>query len=558
MGVSRTRRSHSTGKLQRHLRTPTLGSARLSLHAIVLHWRLLASAVALSLAIGSLYALLHGTYFVSSVVLSLPSLAETSQLPTTYTALAKSLRVAERVFQNGVIEQEMRREVRPKEEGERGVYSVEPLLLEAYLKKVDAEILPDTELLRLTIKMRSPLLAEEAATSHAIALRDELRRDATAAYKERLDTLRKHLQGPSLEGTTRESLEEEKRELESHLASSYTLPLNIVQPPTVERRAPSLPTIGLVSLLVGLISGIASALILDRWRGTLKTPVDAALALSVPSLGYIPAFGEPEKEEMQPGSRAKLLNRKFLEPRDKRKAIPKDNALVTFHAPRSAASEAFRTLRAGILLAGEETSSDVIVVTSPRKGEGKTTVATNLAVALAQSSAPTLLIDADVRQPKVAQRFGLFDRREGLSDYLSGAIDIDQLVVASGIPNLFIVTAGTVSTPHGVELVTSRKMAELLRFLGKRFAHVIIDTPPVMAVGDGLVLSRLADGVVLVVRSDDTPKRLAQEATQRLKQVNAALLGVVVNDLDIYTKGSAGYQYGIEADYYTERLSVNR
>lgn len=559
MGVSRTRRSHSIEKAQRQLRTPTLGSARLSLHAIVLHWRLLASAVALSLAVGSVYTLIRGTHYTSTVVLSLPRETEASQLPQTYTALAKSLKVAERVFEREEIEQEMRRETRFSGDEQRGVYAVEPSLLEAYLEKVDGRLLPGTELLVLTVSMKTPEIAEEAARAHAEALREELRRELSTNLKERSDVLKKHLQGQLPEGVSRETLQEQITALESELARSYALPLAIVQPATpAEKKAPSLLIIGAVSLVIGLLGGIAAALGLDRWRGTLKTPIDAGAALNLPPLGYIPSFGEPEKEELQPGSRAKLLNRKFLEPREKRKTIPKGNELVTFHAPRSAASEAFRTLRAGILLAGEDTSSDVIVVTSARKGEGKTTVATNLAVALAHSSAPTLLIDADVRQPKVAQRFGLFERREGLSDYLSGAIDIDQLVVSSGIPNLYIATAGSSVTPNGVELITSRKMAELLRFLGKRFAHVIIDTPPVMAVGDGLVLSRLAGGVVLVVRSDDTPRRLAEEAAERLKQVNATILGVVVNDLDIYTKGSAGYQYGVEADYYTERLAVNR
>ena len=218
------------------------------------------------------------------------------------------------------------------------------------------------------------------------------------------------------------------------------------------------------------------------------------------------------------------------------------SSLVLVSAPHSVESEAFRNVRTCVTYGCTDKPPKIILVTSGQKHDGKTTVSCNLAISLAQISERTLLLDADLRIPAVHKNFSLSRLTPGLSDYLRGFRDYSEVVFETPIPNLCLMLAGE-PVPNPTELVGSKKMAELLELLSDEFDHIIIDSPPVMRVADAMLLSRLVEGVVLVVRSGRTPEPVAESACARLQQMDANILGAVLNDV----QAAPGYR---DAEYY--------
>jgi capsular exopolysaccharide synthesis family protein len=223
-------------------------------------------------------------------------------------------------------------------------------------------------------------------------------------------------------------------------------------------------------------------------------------------------------------------------------AIITSRSLVLVSSPYSTESEAFRNVRTTVDFGNARKSPKVLLVTSSQKNDGKTTVACNLAISMAQAGKRTLVIDADLRLPAVHKSFHLSRVTPGLGNYLVGEKDYADLIFESPVPNLFLMLAGTpVATPS--ELIGSKRMTELVDLLNDEFDQIIIDSPPVTRVSDPLLLSRIVDGVVFVVRSGKTPQPAAEMAYSRLKQMDANILGSVLNDVD----SIPGYK---EADYY--------
>jgi capsular exopolysaccharide synthesis family protein len=181
-----------------------------------------------------------------------------------------------------------------------------------------------------------------------------------------------------------------------------------------------------------------------------------------------------------------------------------------------------------------------MLVTSALPGEGKSTTAVNLAIALAQTGARTLIVELDMRRPTLAARLGL-DADRGMSRYLSGQSQFYSEIQESAAPNLFVVAAGP-TPPNPPELIGSTRMSNALMLLRRHFDYVIIDGPPVMPVTDALVISWQVDGVVLVV-DGHTSKETAQKARNLLKSVDARILGVLINNVKMETPSeySAGY-----------------
>lgn len=218
------------------------------------------------------------------------------------------------------------------------------------------------------------------------------------------------------------------------------------------------------------------------------------------------------------------------------------SSLVLVSAPHSIESEAFRNVRTCVTYGSAGDPPKLILVTSGQKHDGKTTVSSNLAISLAQISERTLLIDADLRLPSIHRNFSLSRLTPGLSDYLQGYRDYSEVIFETPIPNLCLMLSGEpVNNP--TELIGSKKMTELLELLGDEFDRIIIDSPPITRVADSMLLSRSVDGVVLVVRSGKTPQSVAEAAYGRLKQMDANVLGTVLNDM----QSIPGYR---EMDYY--------
>jgi len=278
-----------------------------------------------------------------------------------------------------------------------------------------------------------------------------------------------------------------------------------------------------LSFLVGLVGGIGLALLREYLDNTVKTPDDVESLARLPSLAVVPAF----EEENAPSRRARLIGGASVNGHEKRVE------LVAQHLPKSQMSEAFRALRTALLLSQADHPPQVILVTSALPREGKTTAAANLAVTLAQLGDRTLLIDADLRKPGVGRLLNMTDGKyAGLSSYLAGVSSLDLVTVPHpSIPNLVAIPTGPLP-PNPADLLSSHKLADALQQLRGQFKFIVIDSPPIMAATDAVIVSVLADGVLLVVRSGETPKEAFTRARDLLVSVKCHLLGVVLNAVD--------------------------
>jgi capsular exopolysaccharide synthesis family protein len=251
----------------------------------------------------------------------------------------------------------------------------------------------------------------------------------------------------------------------------------------------------------------------------VRTPDQAQAVSSLPSLGMIPLGSR---------SRAELPNRKRLRLAASKEAVE----LVTLERPKSQMAESYRALRTSLLLTSLGGPPHVILVTSALPGEGKSTTSLNAAIVLAQKGARVLLMDADLRRATLHKTLGM-GPCDGLSNVLTGNASLQQAIVPSNIlPNLFLLPAGT-PPPNPAELLASIQMQELLVQLRAQYDHIIMDTPPTLSVTDPVILSTLADRVVLVIRSGQTTKQALRRARDILLQVNAHVCGVLLNAVDL-------------------------
>jgi succinoglycan biosynthesis transport protein ExoP len=220
---------------------------------------------------------------------------------------------------------------------------------------------------------------------------------------------------------------------------------------------------------------------------------------------------------------------------------------VTQVRPQSQMAESYRALRTSLLLSNLGAPPKVIMVTSARPQEGKTTTSINTAIVLAQKGVRVLLVDADLRRPSIHKTLGM-GPRSGLSNVLTGSATLQQTITTSPIlPNLFIMPAGT-PPPNPAELLASPNMRDLIAELRGLYDHVVIDTPPTLSVTDAVVLSPRADATILVIRSGATTKPALRRARDILMQVNAHVAGVLLNAVDL-TSPDYYYYYEYQGKY---------
>jgi capsular exopolysaccharide synthesis family protein len=299
-----------------------------------------------------------------------------------------------------------------------------------------------------------------------------------------------------------------QRYKETSISSEMHSPIARVIDPAILPLGPSGPNRRLIvglSLLAALLTGIVLALLLERLDNTVKTTHEVELRLGVPVLGALNITRV--KSGMQ-------LERVFLED------------------PQTSFSEAIRTIRSGVMLSSLDSPRKIVLVTSSVPEEGKTTVAANLAFALGQVK-KTLLIDADMRRPKIGRALGgAHSNLLGVSQLVTGEATVERCVypVHNG-GQLWVLPAGRIP-PNPLELLASHRFTEAIERLAASFDVIVIDSPPVQLVSDALVLSNIATDVVYVVKADDTPYPLARMGIRRLRRVNAPVLGVVLNQLD--------------------------
>jgi succinoglycan biosynthesis transport protein ExoP len=286
-----------------------------------------------------------------------------------------------------------------------------------------------------------------------------------------------------------------------------------------------------LAFLVGLVGGVGLALMREYLDNTVKTPDDIERLARLPSLAVVPAFSESGGSAKRGG----LLKGAAANGNEKR------IELVAQHLPKSQMSEAFRALRTALLLSQPGHPPQVILVTSALPREGKTTAAANLAVTLAQLGDSTLLIDADLRKPGIGRLLNLGSgKHAGLSSYLAGVSTLDLVTIPHpSIPNLAAIPTGPLP-PNPADLLSSHRMADAITELRSKYKFIVIDSPPIMAATDAVILSVQTDGVLLVVRSGETPKEAFTRTRDLLSSVKCNLLGVVLNAVD---SGAPDYYY---------------
>lgn len=287
--------------------------------------------------------------------------------------------------------------------------------------------------------------------------------------------------------------------------------------------------VGLAGVL-GLLLGFSLIYLLELVDHTFKKPEEVERQLGINVIGTVPAF--------EGGKRGK---KKAKDPKELEQEYLKN--LITASNPKAAASEAFRELRTNLQYVGIDKRIKTIVVTSPSLGDGKTATGVNLAAALAQSGKKVLIIDADLRKPKIHHYFGI-KNNEGLTNILTDDKDIRKIKITekNDIPNLYIVTSGPVP-PNPAEMLNSTRMRELLEELKKEYDIIIIDTPPVGQVTDAAILSGIVDGTILVLASRETRIDIAKRAKKALKAVNAHIIGTVLTKLDMSSRSYHYYKY---------------
>src|SRR5436190_6135208 len=233
-------------------------------------------------------------------------------------------------------------------------------------------------------------------------------------------------------------------------------------------------------------------------------------------------------------------------------------ALAMLKDIRSPIAEAYRHLRTSLLLSSAGKAPRTILITSSQPSEGKTTTAINTAVMLAQTGVEVLIIDCDLRRPRLHANFNLSNAR-GLTNYLSGDKDLDSLLQAyDKLPNLKLFPSGPVP-PNPAELLGSDEMRQLLALLSERLTHIIVDSPPAISFTDASILSTIVDGVILVVHSGRSSRAVVRRARQQLLDVGARIFGIALNNVKIESHDYyAGYYSAYyKSDYYTDEEEEN-
>jgi capsular exopolysaccharide synthesis family protein len=308
----------------------------------------------------------------------------------------------------------------------------------------------------------------------------------------------------------------------------------------------------LLALILGLVLGVTIAYVLENYRPVIRRRDDLETALSLPNLALVPQL------ETTSGRRGLLNAARWLpkgQSANGRSATKSpERELVTLNAARSTGAEAYRTLRTNLLFSAAVKSVRRIVITSPGPEEGKSTTAANLAIAFAQQEHRVLLIDCDLRRARIHK---IFDETSlpGLTSILVAGEPIAAAIRQTRVPGLNILPAGPLP-PNPAELLGSPAMTALLQTLGDSYDILILDTPPLLAASDAAIVSRIADGALVVVRAGRTERYAVQTAVQQLSTVGARVLGTVLNDPDAEVPKYARY-YGYYYNNYYEYSNGN-
>lgn len=465
----------------------------------------------------------------------------------TQVAIIRSRAIAERVFDNLKL-------------GQLKSYAHQKDPIRKLLNQVAVEPVKQTRLARIMVDDPNPKLAADIANEFGLVFAEEnLTKAATSEsmtlmknqylklqareaelskrYKSKFPAMvRVHQQ---MENLTRSIEREMKKQMQSesrpdaskslveNLRKTATMvglrPNNIrVQDLAGPPLKPYKPRVMLnlfLGLFFGLLGGLGTAVVEELLDSSLKNPEDIERDSRFTLLGHVP--------EMEAQS------------------SPLESNPESAHSP---GAEAYRSLRTNLLYATPQGNARTLVLTSPGSGEGKTTTAVHLSIALGQIGMRILLVDADMRKPSLHKVFQL-KQKLGLSEFLNGKASFDEVVQHSGMSNVWAVTSGSLP-PNPAELLGLPRMKEFIQQAVAKFDRVVLDSPPVIPVTDAIVLAAITGTVIAVVQSGKTPRQALARLYAVMNDVQVKVLGVVMNRVPVYD--IFGYGYGPTAYHYGE------
>lgn len=297
-----------------------------------------------------------------------------------------------------------------------------------------------------------------------------------------------------------------------------------------------------IAFLISLAAGIGLAFLLDYLDDSVRSSDDVSRHLGLPTLAMI-----PYQSTLERGGKRRLLgaaNGNGI-------SSPAGSmALISLEDNKSAMGEAYRHLRTSLLFSNAGHPPKTILITSSQPAEGKTTTAINTAITLAQAGADVVIIDCDLRRPRLHSHFGM-ENTHGLTNYLSGDRKTENLLKPfPELPKLKVITSGPIP-PNPTELLSSNEMKNLLQFLKGNYKHIIIDSPPAISFTDAAIISTLVDGVVLVAMVGKSSIHLMRRFKQRLGNIGARIYGVVLNGMKANSTEYGYYGYDYAYKYYT-------
>jgi polysaccharide biosynthesis transport protein len=335
----------------------------------------------------------------------------------------------------------------------------------------------------------------------------------------------------------------------SAMRASNVRVIDPARPPEAPYK-PSLPFNGAAGMLCGVMLGAAVAVTRSRANRSLREPGDASRLLGLPELGVIPSAGRSRSI----GGSSVIT----LFPEEEGRMERPSARMVTWQSMPTLMADSFRAVLASIIFSRDKERQSVLVITSAGPYEGKTTSATNLAIALAKIDQKVLLIDGDIRKPCVHNVFGL-NNTTGVTNLLDQRLfdpaAADAAIQETDVPNLRVLTSGP-ALQTGCDLMFSTSMPRLIAHYRGHFDMIIIDTPPMLHMPDARVLGRMSDAVVLVARAGRTMRDAVRSAFERLVQDHTRVLGVILNDWN--PKSSPNGYYGNYTNSVLKRYNTSR
>ncbi|HXU81079.1 MAG TPA: polysaccharide biosynthesis tyrosine autokinase [Polyangia bacterium] len=411
------------------------------------------------------------------------------------------------------------------------------LAAEARLGAIKADLVREVDLARKAVEARYETLSKQAADLRAAldsttreALQLESRSSEYNHLKRDLDRFIKLSDQVGGRG--------QETSLATHLRTNNVRILDPAQVPTAPV-SPDIPRAIGVAAAIGLLLAFGLAVLIESLDTTIKSQEDLEEGVGMAFLGLIPSIPIDRKDvDGPPASNG----------HPSPGGVPESKDVFVWLNPKSSVAECCRSIRTNLLFMTPDKPARTLLITSAGPQEGKTTVAVNLAISLAQSGQSILLVDTDMRRPRLHKAFGIPGNVDGLSKAVVGECDVLSVVRETGIPNLYVLPCGA-CPPNPAELLHADRFKRIVEQLSQRFDRVIFDSPPVAAVTDPVILARLTDGTVFVAKAGATSRDALSRALRQLTMDgHVNVLGCVVNDLDVAKHSRYGYYY-----YYYSR-----